>query len=318
MKLFNKLANILFDEEVEEEIPTITKEEESIEEERVVVPPKKDDEIIVTKVEPKHEEVKETTKEMPKVEEPITKKFTFPFIDDDEDEIIPKRSEGKTIEDYSYAQRTEEIPVIRRHEEKSFDERKREKSDAYTANRNNIYDHSHDDHRPFTLSPIISPVYGILNENYTKDDIVERNSQSKEEKIDFDSVRRKAYGTLEDEIEVGLSKNTEIYEDEEDEMTVDNLKDDGISISDLLVDDEQEESLDNTETTEEEVFNVEDKETQGDYTDTEEIILDEIDEEEIEEEPKKKVNNKKENKDSEDDLFDLIDSIYAGKEENDD
>ena len=240
MKLFNKLANILFDEEVEDEIPVITKEEVKSDE-------VKEDEIIVTKVETKKEEaVKEVTKEMPKVtdNDTQTKKFSFPFIDDDEEEI-PKRSEGKTIDDYSYASTTQEIPTIRKHSTLiSRDERKNARSDAYTASRNNIYDKTRDENRPFTLSPIISPVYGILNENYTKDDIVERNV-SNNERIDFDSVRRKAYGTLEDEIEVSLTKKDEddITDEvpEKDEMRIENLKDDGISISDLLVGDEEEE-----------------------------------------------------------------------------
>ena len=121
MKLFNKLANILFDEDVEEEIPVITKEEVK-EEKKENVEKKNDDDIIVTKIESKKEEV---TKEMPRVgdSETHTKKFTFPFIDDDDDEEIPKRSEGKTVEDYSYAVRTEEIPVVKHHEEKTREER---------------------------------------------------------------------------------------------------------------------------------------------------------------------------------------------------
>lgn len=312
MKLFNKLANILFDEEVEEEIPVITEEEPAEE---------KEEEIIVTKVETpkeiKHEsEVKkesEITKEIPVVheEEVQTKKFTFPFIDDDEEEIIPKRSTGKTIEDYSYAATTEEIPVIKKDIVRPREERKLEKSDAYTANRNNIYDPTtKDDHKPFTLSPIISPVYGILNENYTKDDIVERNSKDKEEKIDFDSVRRKAYGTLEDEIEVNLTASNEVEEEPEEDMSIDNLKDDGISISDLLIGDEEEEKTG-------EIFRVDDIEEEPEVVegeDEEEVI--EVEEEPVEEK-KEEVKNKKEKDktNDEDDLFDLIDSIYAGKDE---
>jgi len=82
--------------------------------------------------------------------------------------------------------------------------------------------------KPFTPSPVISPVYGILGENYKKDDIIEKQNGLKREKISkpvpdtigqrdedkkdvkeevkkepkketisIDSVRKKAYGSLE-------------------------------------------------------------------------------------------------------------------------
>lgn len=76
--------------------------------------------------------------------------------------------------------------------------------------------------KPFTPSPVISPVYGILDKNYKKDDIVDKQGGMKREKtvkpvvhsestiekekveeketvyeVDIDSVRKKAYGSLE-------------------------------------------------------------------------------------------------------------------------
>ncbi|MDE5888700.1 MAG: hypothetical protein K2H20_01630 [Bacilli bacterium] len=73
--------------------------------------------------------------------------------------------------------------------------------------------------KPFTPSPVISPVYGILDKNYKKDDIVDKQGGMKREKVvkpvipkeaeitveqddvfevDIDLVRKKAYGELED------------------------------------------------------------------------------------------------------------------------
>lgn len=85
----------------------------------------------------------------------------------------------------------------------------------------------------FTPSPIISPVYGILDKNYTKDDIVDKKGGMKREKIvkpivkkeieeevtieqaeaavievDIDSVRKKAYGSL-NELEKNLTKTVD-------------------------------------------------------------------------------------------------------------
>ena len=76
--------------------------------------------------------------------------------------------------------------------------------------------------KPFTPSPVISPVYGILDKNYSKDDIVDKKdgikreiikpinrqeiSSVKEEKaketveveVSIDSIRNKAFGAIED------------------------------------------------------------------------------------------------------------------------
>lgn len=86
--------------------------------------------------------------------------------------------------------------------------------------------------KPFTPSPVISPVYGILDKNYKKEEIVDRQGGMKREKvvkpiikeesvaptdadIDIDSVRKKAYGTLDDiekEMEE-VNKNNTINEE---------------------------------------------------------------------------------------------------------
>ena len=65
----------------------------------------------------------------------------------------------------------------------------------------------------FKPTPIISPVYGVLDKNYHKEDIVSRN-EVKESPVDLepsiDSIRNKAYGTLEDELENTLFGNNSI------------------------------------------------------------------------------------------------------------
>ena len=75
--------------------------------------------------------------------------------------------------------------------------------------------------KPFRPSPVISPVYGILDKNYSKDDIVDKKDGIKRERIkpiithtqdipsktteevedtiNIDSVRNKAYGYIEEE-----------------------------------------------------------------------------------------------------------------------
>lgn len=63
----------------------------------------------------------------------------------------------------------------------------------------------------FKPSPIISPVYGVLDKNYKKDDIVTKKSSRSSyhsENITVDDVRKRAFSTLEDDL-----KN-EILEDD--------------------------------------------------------------------------------------------------------
>lgn len=76
----------------------------------------------------------------------------------------------------------------------------------------------------FKPSPIISPVYGVLDQNYSKDDIVPKRETSyyrKPEKLTIDDVRQKAFGTLEDELEDTLYGRgaflSQPYEDEIDD-----------------------------------------------------------------------------------------------------
>lgn len=297
MKIFNKLVNILFDEE-EEEIPVITKSSTEKKEVKKSSSAPVDDEVVVTKVERAAAPVREDDdlfdmpkfKEETKIEEEqsTTKTFNFPAIDDDDFGVFEEKKPTKKSE----------------KKESRFDflsSTDYKKSDSYTSNRNNIYDATYnkedsDDKKPFTLSPIISPVYGILNENYKKEDIVTRdNSQNKEKaSVDLDEVRKKAYGTLEDEIVESLSREKPTVEkakEEAEDKLLNTLSDDGISIDDLLGDEYQKE--------EEEVF---DKEKVLSIKEEEKKVEPDTSEEEVSIE------------DGEDDLFDLIDSIYSGKD----
>jgi len=73
----------------------------------------------------------------------------------------------------------------------------------------------------FKPTPIISPVYGVLDKNYHKEDIVDRKDVNYEvvDGLSVDSIRNKAYGTLEDEIEdVMISKPKKTVVVEEDDV----------------------------------------------------------------------------------------------------
>ncbi len=75
--------------------------------------------------------------------------------------------------------------------------------------------------KKFKPSPIISPIYGLLDNegNSLKDDSSKEKSNSYNDEVSFDEVRKKAYGAMDDEIESTmkrLSKKT--IEEAEKEM----------------------------------------------------------------------------------------------------
>lgn len=72
--------------------------------------------------------------------------------------------------------------------------------------------------KKFKPTPVISPVYGVLDKNYTKDEVKVQDESKYEikrpsRKIDFETVRNKAYGTLTDEIRNNLCENCELYKE---------------------------------------------------------------------------------------------------------
>lgn len=75
----------------------------------------------------------------------------------------------------------------------------------------------------FKPTPIISPVYGVLDKNYHKEDIVSRTDYKStpvnSSEVSIDSIRNKAYGTLEDELENTLfGRNSILFKQDEDEL----------------------------------------------------------------------------------------------------
>ena len=136
--------------------------------------------------------------------------------------------------------------------------------------------------KKFTPTPIISPVYGVLDKNYNKEDITTKKEKQNmihtNTSITIDDVRRKAYGTLEDDIETTLfGSNSILFNDEKEDSEkdlFDDLVDEDIDIKDEPINIIEEE-MDNTN------------------------IIDDV---------------LNENSDSNGELFDLIDSMYEKEE----
>lgn len=75
-----------------------------------------------------------------------------------------------------------------------------------------------EERKQFKPTPIISPVYGVLDKNYSKEDITTKQDKKLEKTntvITIDEVRKKAFGTLEDELENTLFGSTSILFNDE-------------------------------------------------------------------------------------------------------
>ncbi len=157
-------------------------------------------------VKPKAEPVKPISKPISSVvskpEEPLKsddlsskkeEKFVFPVYFDDKDfDDISKKEETKP----------------QRVEPPKREIRVDTHNDAYKDSYNKKAD-TKEVKKTFKPTPIISPVYGILDKNYYKEDIVvtpisRSNYYDSNRPITIDDVRKKAYGTLEDDLEKDL------------------------------------------------------------------------------------------------------------------
>ena len=178
----------------------------------------------------------------------------------------------------------------------------------------------------FKPSPIISPIYGILDKNYKKDDVVQKkevrlSSSFSRGNISVDDVRDKAYGRVEKNTTEVLNEHPspKFEEDnEEDENLLIDLNDEKkpevkeITVGDAVEyfqDLGLEYNVDYVDASKEKSTPIKQEET------IEEDIKDEIEKELPDKEEKKDYEVKEESKsvptlDDDDNLFDLIDSMY--------
>lgn len=217
MGLIDKFKNLFTDEEIIEEetvepveIKEVKKEEvnqlptfmrEKLEQEK-----KENIKInnfnLEEKEEPQQEKIEKNNSlyELDELEE--KKSFKFP-IDFSNEDFIETRTRSRQKEYNKEIENT--MPP-----KKEFEEPKKVKQETKVAN---LYKDKKEpikeEKKKFKATPIISPIYGVLDKNYSPVDVecnvgenFEKNRPSKN--IDFDSVRKKAYGNLTKEIKENL------------------------------------------------------------------------------------------------------------------
>ena len=217
MKIFDKLKNALFEEEyvdVEEVKKPIKKEKPKEEKEEPIA--KK---IIIPKpIEKVEEDIMANSFDFDKEEEMLTDNSLIndTVVDKSFDVSISRtnRNSERNIDFY----KDEEDPIIEKIEEVKPRIYKVEEPEIVIPgygnkleNNSNRYSIEEDDplgitgyekkvdKTHFSPSPIISPIYGVLDKNYRKEEIVPKkeirfNSRFDKQKLDLDQVRNKAYG----------------------------------------------------------------------------------------------------------------------------
>lgn len=249
MGFLEKLKNTFFEEEIVEveEPPKKVKNEKG--------PKEKQERRVKREVEEeKEEEVKvELPKkiELPKISQ-IKKESVKEEVDDlliedyveEKKEVFTEHSLTKLDTDFKYFEDEDfiDVSVDEVKQEKPHEEEKNSQPYAgaklYTqygnGNTQNItkqpYSQAKDQRAGFKPTPIISPIYGILDQNYTKEEIVDRkeikpnSSYVSRKNVDLDSVRNKAFGELTQDLGLTSQEPIVIEEIREDDPTLeDNL-----------------------------------------------------------------------------------------------
>ena len=208
-----------------------------------------------------------------------------------------------------------------------------------TLNKNLYNSHKNDEkkeEKKFKLSPIISPVYGILDKNYSKDDIsvkkiekqvISTSSITTTQEIDVDSVRKKAFGTLEEELENQiLNSNSILFKEELEEPVEKDLfeelknKDESSSHNNNEIKETKDSDVFDDFSFEDITINdAGEEKTNVEIEIEESMVVDEL-EKMFESDNKITAENEKttdsDEKLTEKDLFDLIDSMYEKGEDS--
>ena len=196
MGFMDKLKNIFFEEEEDEEVveePKKEKQEKEVVIKKVEVPKRnRVEEYNVPEEE--QEEIKPQKENISKNTEIQKENKAQDLIFDDEDFILeqPKQVPKETTYTKQETYKTRENKEV-------------VKTESYYKKETPKYEYKKKEEtkKVFTPSPIISPIYGILDKNYRKEEVKEKKEirlSTRPTKMDFDSVRNKAFGDLENDL----------------------------------------------------------------------------------------------------------------------
>jgi len=286
MKLIEKLKNVFF-----EEIPEDEDEEELPQTFAKKIEPKKTEPPVVQELRREDRPMIEEGEDEPeeKVEEK-KEESTFPMMFDDDDFLADTKTKEEDDDFYTspVTYKREDRPereLYQGKKELSYVESVRKPNYSYTKS---YYEEK--ETKGFRPSPIISPVYGVLDKNYRKEEVVTKKEikiSSGRGKVDLDTIRNKAFGT--DDEEISDKKTREAKSEEKEDKRIYDVNNNKPQVNRVTIADADEYYNDLGL-----AYNV-------DYSDASRNNGTRT--------SKYNKNNKKD-KDVDDNLFDLIDSMY--------
>ena len=332
MGLFDKIKDLFTDEEEIYETKEIEVEEQEEEEHQLPT-------FMRNKIEKEEkqrileEQKKEEEKEVAVLVENTQRKEKnkFPYEFDDDDFIDNSRFSRSVVQKEKVVEKINEpqAPVIKPYSNKKELEKPKK----------------------FRPTPVISPVYGVLDKNYRNEEVVSKNEDSYEiqrpsKKVDFESVRKKAYGSLTDDIKANMCENCELLKEIKVSKKIEKLSEEDLlynmTIDDEVPSKEEVSQMDKDITIEEASENYDDfgvhyevppqRENRNNEVKIvnhalEDVVVEKVEVKEVsskeeiletnkEEQKEENVDSNK-NKDLEltDDLFNLIDSMYKERDE---
>lgn len=290
MKLLEKLKNTFFEEE-----------------EIMVEEPVKKPEAVARKVEPVEAKPERKAEEILKeAEESLIEESKMEYYSDNE--LVKKDNKVQYFDEDDFLENDYEEKTYQKEEPKkiygqSVDELYN--SINYTPSSSNK-PYSAPLKEAFKPTPVISPIYGILDKNYRKEEVVDKkdkpSSYVSRRNADLDSIRKKAYGGLDPLEEMNQVKKEVEPSVEDDSLLYDMTSDNSKPVVNQVTIADAEEYFEDLGLE----YNIDYKDNNyekatGRRTSPNKKI-EEQDEEEVD-------------ASLEDNLFDLIDSMYEGGEE---
>ena len=281
MGLFKKVKDILFDEEED------YTEQIKITPEMRNETPKKEEAPVVKKVEPT---VQKDATLVEHSEKEVFKNNAFPFWDDfDEEEFVSSKPQPQVIKPAERKVEQVSRPTSRYSNVLDYERKKKIEKRQDFGGIKKLETTETIDRKKFKPSPIISPVYGVLDRDYKKEDI----EKLEREKVDVQKVRDKAFGTED-------KKPVKTYYDQSETVTLSAREEteEKVKTIDELLEDTSDVTIDIDNDLENELKEVESKIEPNDNVEiTKEVPKIEKSDESLE-----------------NDLFDLIDSMYDSKD----
>ena len=235
MGFIDKLKNVFFEEVEEEENEEV--EEKPLKLAKKIDIPKRKERVIEKKEDFGNDFFEEEKKvETPKIEDFVIKEETYevPRVQEDIYNKMPMMFEEEDFFDDTFKEevREEVKPITRetKNEQRELYQGKKEPSYVESVSKpyTNTYAKSYYENKEskgFKPSPIISPIYGVLDKNYRKEEVVTKKESkslsNSYRKVDLDSVRNKAFGNDEvrqnnktDAVEVKKEVKVEVKKEE--------------------------------------------------------------------------------------------------------